>query len=289
MFPEVIRAVRELEPTAFLLENVRGLTREAFKPYFDYIKAQLTVPDVVRGSTEGWRDHLARIRTEEQLSGSALRYRLYPQVLDCCDYGVPQRRHRVFIVGIRADCEVEWQPVAPTHNALKLEVAQYVDHTYWRDFGLGTPTKYRAEEQPFTNGVPAHIQRWQTVRDAIHDLPIPAPQYAALGHVINPGAREYTGHTGSSLDLPAKTVKAGAHGVPGGENTLRLANGHVRYLTVREAARIQTFPDEYRIEGAWTSCFRQLGNAVPVHVARLFAARLRTSIARNVLARRALK
>ena len=56
-------------------------------------------------------------------------------------------------------------------------------------------------------------------------------------------ARKYlAGHTGSALDEPAKTLKAGDHGVPGGENMLMLPDGTVRYFTVRESARLQTFP-----------------------------------------------
>lgn len=283
MFPEVVRAVRELQPEAFLLENVRGLTRDSFKPYFDYIKAQLRTPDAIKRPTETWRDHFARLNTEKHHSSEeSLRYHLFPQVIDCSDFGVPQRRHRVFIVGIRADLDLRWQPLTPTHGASKLAHAQYVDHSYWRDFRLEAPSRYRDESKIIANGVPPSILRWQTVRDAIHDLPTPAADHEGFNHVINPGAREYAGHTGSVLDLPAKTVKAGAHGVPGGENTLRHANGRLRYFTVREAARIQTFPDEYRFEGAWTSCFRQIGNAVPVDVARLFAARLHSSLAKTV-------
>ncbi|WP_330217616.1 DNA cytosine methyltransferase [Endozoicomonas numazuensis] len=45
--------------------------------------------------------------------------------------------------------------------------------------------------------------------------------------------------------------KAGAHGVPGGENMIRYPDGSVRYFTVRESARLQTFPDDYALEGAW--------------------------------------
>jgi DNA (cytosine-5)-methyltransferase 1 len=74
------------------------------------------------------------------------------------------------------------------------------------------------------------------------------------------------------LDLPAKTLKAGDHGVPGGENMLVTPSGETRYFTVRESARLQTFPDTYVLHGSWTEAMRQLGNAVPVLLARLLAA-----------------
>lgn len=66
-------------------------------------------------------------------------------------------------------------------------------------------------------------------------------------------------------------MKAGDHGVPGGENMLDQGDGHVRYFTVRESARIQTFPDDYVFSGSWTESMRQLGNAVPVLLARTVA------------------
>src|SRR5690606_28699354 len=79
------------------------------------------------------------------------------------------------------------------------------------------------------------------------------------------------GHTGSPLDLPAKTLKAGGHGVPGGENMMVRDDGSVRYFTVRESARLQTFPDGYVFHGSWSETMRQLGNAVPVALGRLVA------------------
>ena len=86
-----------------------------------------------------------------------------------------------------------------------------------------------------------------------------------------PGAREYPGHTPNDLDKPAKTVKAGVHGVPGGETVLRLDDGSLRYMTVREVARVMTFPDDKRLEGPRGEQMRQLGNAVPVALARFMA------------------
>ena len=111
------------------------------------------------------------------------------------------------------------------------------------------------------------------MRDAIFDLPDPEahPDQTILNHVFQPGARPYPGHTGSPMDEPAKTLKAGDHGVPGGENMLCLPNGQFRYFTVRESARIQTFPDNFAFHGSWTETMRQLGNAVPVQLAQVIA------------------
>ena len=67
-------------------------------------------------------------------------------------------------------------------------------------------------------------------------------------------------------DEPAKTLKAGVHGVPGGENMMLRQDGSIRYFTVRESARLQTFPDDYLFHGSWTETMRQLGNAVPVEL-----------------------
>lgn len=97
------------------------------------------------------------------------------------------------------------------------------------------------------------------------------PNEGIPNHRYQPGARVYPGHTGSLLDEPAKALKAGDHGVPGGENMLRHPNGKVRYFTVREAAYLQTFPRDYIFPGSWTESMRQLGNAVPVYLARAVA------------------
>jgi site-specific DNA-cytosine methylase len=58
----------------------------------------------------------------------------------------------------------------------------------------------------------------------------------------------------------AIVTMAGDHGVPGGENTLRLDGGNVRYFSIRECARLQTFPDDWVFEGSWTEAMRQIQN-----------------------------
>ena len=105
-----------------------------------------------------------------------------------------------------------------------------------------------------------------TARDSLYDLPDPRlePDNGVPNHEFRQGARRYPGHTWSSWDEPAKTLKAGFHGIPGGENMLRHDNGKARYFTIREMARLQGFPDDFIFAGPWSNQIRQIGNAVPV-------------------------
>ncbi|WP_282027052.1 DNA cytosine methyltransferase, partial [Limimaricola cinnabarinus] len=87
-------------------------------------------------------------------------------------------------------------------------------------------------------------------------------------HDPRAGARPYPGHTGSPYDRPSKALKAGVHGSPGGENMIDFGDGQYRYLSIREAARVQGFPDDYSFDGvSWSRALRLLGNAVPVRLA----------------------
>jgi DNA (cytosine-5)-methyltransferase 1 len=65
-------------------------------------------------------------------------------------------------------------------------------------------------------------------------------------------------------------LKAGDHGVPGGENMVVNQAGRVRYFTLREMARLQDLPDEFVVSGGWKAATRQLGNAVPASMAEFF-------------------
>lgn len=275
MFPHAIRAVRETRPDAFIFENVKGLTRTAFHNYFEYIRLQLEHPEITSDGEEDWTEHLSRLE-QHHTSGSrcGLTYRVVSQVLNAADYGVPQKRERVFFVGFREDLGIKWKFPPPTHSKKALLRSQLFGE-YWERHGV--PMSERVlpkapkglDDRQSEDGT----KPWLTTRDALQRLPDPElfPDLASAipNHRHQPGARSYPGHTGSPLDEPAKTLKAGVHGVPGGENMLRRPDGSVRYFSVRESAKLQTFPDEFRFHGSWTETMRQLGNAVPVELARV--------------------
>lgn len=287
MFPEAIRAVREARPQAFIFENVKGLTRASFRNYFEYIRLQLTHADIKAKRDERWEDHLARLE-DHHTSGSrtGLNYRVVTHIANAADYGVPQRRERVFFTGFREDLGVSWHFPLPTHSkdALLWEKAH---GEYWERHRVAEKDRCSSRLPERLRGAnsPPDALPWRTVRDAIEDIPDPEFHSDAgnglLNHRYQPGARSYPGHTGSPLDEPAKTLKAGVHGVPGGENMLLRPDRSIRYFTVRESARLQTFPDDFLFHGSWTETMRQLGNAVPVEFARIVgedvARHLRTS------------
>lgn len=272
MFPVAVNAVRQLRPQAFIFENVKGLLRASFTNYLQYIILQLNYPDLIKRENEGWEDHLCRLE-KHHVAGHVLphEYRTVIRLLNAADYGVPQRRERIFIVGFRSDLHTEWNFPKPTHTEDALIWSKWVTGAYWDEHKISKQQR----PQPTTDDnaqvdrvIKNHglfgptSQRWQTVRDAITSLPD-----NSLNHEIREGAKRYAGHTGSDIDEPAKALKAGDHGVPGGENMMRYPDDSVRYFSVRESCRIQTFPDDFFISGSWTEGMRQIGNAVPVKLA----------------------
>lgn len=243
MWPQAIRSVREVRPRAFLFENVRGLTRAKFVGYLHSIVDGLTQPDL------------------------DLRYHVDVLLVNAADFGAAQKRHRVLITGVRSDVMQGPLPkLEPTHSRERLLWDQFVTGDYWIEHGMPVRLDRFDKMDAATigklrkSGTAPKGQRWVTVRDRLGGLGEPTGQN---NHVFQAGAKVYKGHTGSPLDQPAKALKAGDHGVPGGENMMVLAGGAVRYFTIREAARLQGLPDSYEFPRSWSESMRQLGNAVP--------------------------
>lgn len=262
MFPAYAHVLSILRPRAFVCENVRGLLRPSFSEYYRYILLRLSMPTMEIRDGEAWREHAQRLAervgtgmkdmTKGDIRKAAdtdtVTYSVIPALVDAADYGVPQHRHRVIIVGFRSDVDASsWEFPAPSYSR---------------------------------GGIVNGTRPYRTLAETIDGLPEPMehdPNPLDIdGHVWHGGARTYPGHTGSVLGEPAKAIKAGVHGVPGGENMIRYPDGHLRHMTVREAARIQTFPDEWHFSGAWGTAMRQIGNAVPCMLAKVVAGSVMT-------------
>src|SRR6185503_4013764 len=165
----------------------------------------LIYPEIAPTENENWTDHLNRLEryhTKGQYRG--LHYRVTFRLVNAADYGVPQKRERVVIVGLRSDINEDWNFPQPTHSEDALLFSQWVTNKYWEEHRIS-----RKQRPLITASLANRImkmeepsaQRWQTVRDAIADLPKPnvGIKETISNHRFQPGARIYTGHTGSPL------------------------------------------------------------------------------------------
>ena len=273
-FPSTLRGIRSLKPACVLIENVHGLKRSSFRPYFEYILRQLQSPSVAPDTCELWQDHDARIKIHQATPGYDPEYRVNWGLVNAADYGVPQTRSRVIIVATRCGLPTVSLP-RPTHSMAAL-IRDQATGVYWEKHGIKPPMSLRAQR-----GAPGYVRDpnverapWRTVRDALNGLANPPPksENGPTNHWLIPGARLYPNHNGSDIDWPSKTIKAGVHGVPGGENVLRQPTGDFRYYTLREMARLQCFPDEHYFKGPRSRVIKQIGNAVPCQLASAVAA-----------------
>lgn len=107
-----------------------------------------------------------------------------------------------------------------------------------------------------------------TVQQALQTL---GPPNGVNGHELHGAlARPYGTKTGSSLDKPSRTLVAGSGHPGGGTNMLRQSDGFHRYYTLREMARLQSFPDTFKVHKTWSRAMHQMGNACPPKLARVF-------------------
>jgi DNA (cytosine-5)-methyltransferase 1 len=205
--------IAEIKPRAFLFENVPGL---------------LTVN---RG--EDW-EHL--LEYAKETTG----YHLHFSKLNAYNFGIPQSRERVFLVGFREETEFEFPTKASGAFAEELKMEQLSEG---RDF---TPSLHALVE---VEGLPNHIIRKHG--EAV------LQRYS----IIAPGDRDRTDHTDRiSPEKPSGTVLVGSSAGGGRPHIHPI---EPRVITVREAARLQSFPDWYVFQGASTAQYRQVGNAVP--------------------------
>jgi DNA (cytosine-5)-methyltransferase 1 len=237
LFPEVFLAIAKLQPKIVLIENVHGLLwgDGQAKTYADYVEKQLCFINSLPEDPGQWVRHFRRL---EKLCTKA-DYCVNKWVLNAADFGVAQTRKRAFLVATRSDfLDKQIKPPIPTHTSQS------------------------------NNRVPNGRLPWVTVRDVLSSIEPPGAPGSQKNHSFVPGARTYKGHTGSRLDAPSKTITAGTHGVAGGQNTLVMDDGSVRYFTLYECQLLQGFPGDFEFCGSKTAIYRQIGNAVPPPLAK---------------------
>ena len=197
-FPITIQAVEQMRPTAVVVENVPGSVRSEKRDGLDYIKEQLR----------------------------SLNYLVSEHVLNAADYGVPQNRSRIFVVGIIGEVRVG----SPKPWQQAISVRQSIPGTYWRNM---------PETQTVSDKMSAYISRYERASGCRtpRDLHIDKPSRTLT-------ARNLSGATGDMMRL-------------------KLSDGTRRTLTVGEAARLQSFPDWFQFHGSKRSKLEQIGNAVP--------------------------
>ncbi|OAV04952.1 DNA-cytosine methyltransferase [Moraxella catarrhalis] len=229
LFFEFARAVKETNPKVFLAENVRGLlTHENGKTL----------------------EIISQIINE-------LGYVLVaPRVLKAMFYKVPQKRERLFLIGIRKDLadKVNFHWPSPYHRILNLRDALKKGELYPNDVPISGGQSYPKRKAEIMDLVPAGGY-WKDLPDELQR------EYMKKSYFLGGGKTGMARRL--SWDEPSLTLTC----APAQKQTERCHPDETRPLTVREYARIQTFPDNWVFEGSQTAQYKQIGNAVPVNLA----------------------
>lgn len=234
LFREYVRLLKELSPQGFLFENVYGI-----------VGAQ---------NGRAWREILQAF--------SAVGYKLFHRIVDAADYGVPQHRERLLIVGLK---DGHFKFPRPTH-------------------GPDSP-----DQNPFYNAETALEGVVSKEPDGANKL---SGRYGSLLDAIPPGLNysfytEEMGHPDpifawrskfsdflykADPNTPVRTIKASGGAYTG---PLHWEN---RFFNLEEYKRLQTFPDDYQISGSKQIAVKQIGNSVPPQLARMMAIAIRMQV-----------
>lgn len=228
LFFELARAVKEIQPKVFLGENVRGLFEH------DNGRTLQTIKNVI----------------------AELGYTLIdPKVLRAIQYNVPQKRERLILIAIRNDIapfvEFKWPSVAPQVRTLR--DAFYSGDLYSTDVPISGGQKYPESKRKVLELVPEGGD-WRNLPEEI------ARDYMKGSYALGGGKTGMARRL--SMDEPSLTLTC----APAQKQTERCHPIETRPLTVREYARIQTFPDDWEFCGNLSAQYKQIGNAVPVNL-----------------------
>jgi DNA (cytosine-5)-methyltransferase 1 len=234
LYEHFVQVVRLLKPRFFVMENVKGLASMHSEPG--------------NSNSQPVLDHILEMFAQ-------LGYRTVHGVLDAVHYGTPQFRERLVIVGSRdgEDIFLPFPTHFPQHQNAQLR---------WRTLGdalLGLPESGAdvGACANFSNNIAQYLKHvpeggnWKSLPEALQPL--------AMGGAYASGGGKVGFYRRLSRSEPAPTLVTS----PVQKATLLAHPTQPRPLSVREYARLQGFPDDWRFEGSTSDCYRQIGNAVP--------------------------
>lgn len=232
------------------ISTERGNLYTYFVAVVDKVRPRVFVAENVKGLlTANGGEAIRRIQEDF----SALGYRLHTKLYNFAEYGVPQLRERVLLVGVREDLDFEYVPPSPTHN----------QHTY-----VSAGEALRGVEAVVANN------EHQNIKDRTRQILALIPEGGNFTS-IDPAHPLYVkgmiSHVYRKLDRnkPSTTIIAG-----GGGGTWGYHFAENRPLTNRERARLFGYPDDFVFEGSITEVRRQIGNSVPPIAANVIARQL---------------
>ena len=207
LYKAMVCALKKVRPKIFIAENVKGLLL--------------------------WQNGLAIKTIIEDFAECG--YEVTYKLLNMADFGIPQKRERIFIVGVRKDLQKEFKFPSPTHAEIPTET----------------------------------LKKWVSIEDAIKDLEDDAVASQKFNNDYSKAKKNKgQGNSVTKANQPAPTMRAEHHG------NIEFHYRLPRRLSAREAARIQSFPDNFKFLNSTTDAYRQIGNAV----APVFAWHLAQSI-----------
>lgn len=249
LFMDFIRIIKDIQPRFFIMENVRGL---------------LSAPIQHRPINQRGKEHPPLLPSEMQGAAlwvvltemKALGYSVVYNLIEAADYGVPQNRERVIFIGSR-DGEPLTFPLA-THSKDGIYLPR------WRTLreGLKELVDSQPEFTPYSENRLKYLrllkagQNWRYLPEEL--------QQEAMGGAYKSGGGKVGFYRRLSWEKPSPTITTS----PQQKATDMCHPVELRPLSVRESARLQTFPDDWYFSGSVTSKYRQIGNAVPVLLAK---------------------
>ncbi len=204
LYLELLRVLVDKQPKFFLAENVKGILSFMQGEVFEMIISDF------------------------EKAGYKVKYK----VLNAANFGVPQRRERVIILGVRNDVDFNLEHPEPTHGDV--------------------------------SNLFSDKKSWVSIGDALKNIPEPEEEHNLINHTCSKFKLKFNGYIGNRAidpNKPAPTVTARGD-EKGGVVVLHHPNNH-RRMSVRELALTQSFPIDFIFEGKNSSAYRQIGNAVP--------------------------